>query len=42
MTESSLHICGKFVYSSTWKRFQNKCEWSTCFYGAFSLWCRTV
>jgi len=28
MTESRLHLCGKFVdlYSSTWKRFQNRCE----------------
>jgi len=34
------HLCGKFVYSSTWKRFQNGCEWSTCFHGAFSLSCR--
>jgi len=34
------HLCGKFVYSSTWKRFQNGWEWSTCFHGAFSLWCR--
>jgi len=23
MTESRLHLCGKLVYSSTWKRFQN-------------------
>jgi len=28
------------AYSSTWKRFQNRCEWSTCFHGKFSLWCR--
>jgi len=40
MTESGLHLCGTHIYSSTWKRFQNLCEWSACFHGAFSLWCR--
>ena len=35
-----VHFCGKLVYSFTWKRFQNRCEWSACFHGAFSLWCR--
>jgi len=24
------------------KRFQNRCEWSACFHGAFSLWCRQI
>jgi len=40
MTESKLHVCSKLVYCSTWKRFQNRCEWSACFHGAFSLWYR--
>jgi len=35
-----VHPYGEFVYSSTWKRFQNSCEWSACFHGAVSLWCR--
>jgi len=30
----------RIAYSSTWKRFQNRCEWSACFHGEFSLWCR--
>jgi len=34
-----VHHCGKFVglYSSIWKRFQNRCKWSACFHWAFSL-----
>jgi len=32
-----VHLCGKSVYSSTCKRFQNRCEWSACFHGAFYL-----
>jgi len=35
-----VHLRGKIVYSSTWKRSQNRCEWSACFHGALSLWCR--
>jgi len=30
-----VHLCGKLVYNFTWKRFQNKCEWSACFHGVF-------
>ena len=37
-----VHLWGKPIYSSTWKRFQNRSEWSTCFHGAFSLWCRNI
>jgi len=32
-----VHLCGKLVYSFTWKRFHNRCD---CFHGAFSLWSR--
>jgi len=35
-----VHLCGKFVHRSTWKRFQNRCEWSVCFHVALSLWFR--
>jgi len=30
-----VQLCGKFAYSSTWKIFQNGCEWSACFHREF-------
>jgi len=39
MTESTPLWQSHVAYSYTWKRFQNRCEWSTCFHGEFSLWC---
>jgi len=35
-----VHHCSKLVYSSIRKKIQNRCEWSACVHGAFSLWCR--
>jgi len=40
MPESTSLWQTRIAYSSTWKRFQNRCEWSACFHGEFSLWCR--
>jgi len=39
MTESTLSWQTRIAYRYTWKRFQNRCEWSACFHGEFSLWC---
>jgi len=39
MTESTPLWQTRKAYSSTWKRFQNRCQWSACFHGEFSLWC---
>ena len=35
-----VHLYGKLLHSSTWKRFLNICERSACFHWEFSLWCR--
>jgi len=40
MTESTPLWQTRIAYSSTWKIFQNRCEWSACCHGEFSLWCR--
>ena len=37
-----VQLCGKRLYSSIWKRFQNRWEWSACFHGTFSFWCRQI
>jgi len=42
MTESTPLWKTRIAYNSTWKRFQNRCEWSACFHGEFSLWCRNT
>jgi len=38
MTESIPLWQTRIAYRSTWKGFQNRCEWSACFHGEFSLW----
>jgi len=40
MTESTPLWQTRLAYSSTSKRFQNRCEWIACFHGEVSLWCR--